>query len=83
MLARGRFGAAVRAKKTTLMNGGSDISTRKYLFLLGYGNPGNVKVLQFIHTHLHVNGGKVRMSHTEQRFAASNWKSVAALAGVA
>ncbi|MDQ2988880.1 MAG: hypothetical protein M3R60_07250 [Pseudomonadota bacterium] len=55
MLARARFGAAVRTKKTTLMNGGSDISTRKYLFLLGYGNPGNENVLQFIHTQMHVN----------------------------
>jgi hypothetical protein len=35
LLAAARFAAAVRAKKTTLMNGGSDISTRKYLFLLG------------------------------------------------
>jgi hypothetical protein len=36
LLAGGRFEASVRTKNTTLMNGGSDISARKYLFLLGY-----------------------------------------------
>ncbi|WP_188827332.1 hypothetical protein [Massilia psychrophila] len=40
LLARGPFGAGVRAKNTTLMNGGSDISSRKLLFLLGLKHAG-------------------------------------------
>jgi len=43
LLAHGRFGAGVRAKKTTLLNGGSDISCRKLLFLLEFGKCGPMK----------------------------------------